>query len=230
MSKDLWAAVDQYFGQALLSPDPVLDEALADQQRAGLPAINVAPHQGKFLQFLVRMSGAKRVLEIGTLGGYSAIWLARGLPADGRMITLESDPHHAAVAAKNLSLAGFDTKAGLDAKVDIRIGRAIETLPKIAAEGRGPFDFIFIDADKPSNTDYFQWALKLARVGTLIIVDNVVRNGKVLDSASHDDSVKGVQRLRDYLSVETRVDATVLQTVGAKGYDGMILALVKEPG
>lgn len=224
MSKELWASVDQYFGQAVLSPDQVLDEALADQHRAGLPAINVAPHQGKLLQFLVRMSGAKRVLEIGTLGGYSAIWLARGLPADGKLITLEFDPHHAAVAAQNLA------RAGLGETVDIRVGRAIETLPQIATEGQDPFDFVFIDADKPSNTEYFQWALKLARVGAMIIVDNVVRNGRVLDSASQDASVQGVQRLRDYLSTEPRVDATVLQTVGAKGYDGMILALVKEPG
>lgn len=223
MNADLWAAVDRYFGQALLASDPVLDEALAAQQAAGLPAINVAPLQGKMLQFLIRMAGAKRVLEVGTLAGYSTIWMARGLPADGKMITLESEPKHAAVASANL------TRAGLDDLVELRVGRAVDTLPLIAAEGEAPFDFVFIDADKPSNVDYFQWALRLSRTGTMVVVDNVVRNGAVVDTATQDAKVRGVQRLRDYLAGETRVDATVLQTVGTKGHDGMILALVKEP-
>ena len=220
---DLWAAVDGYFGQTMLAPDPVLEQALADQQAAGLPAINVAPLQGRLLQFLIRLGGARRVLEIGTLAGYSTIWMARGLPAGGRLVTLEFDPKHAAVAEANLA------RAGLGDRVEVRVGAALDTLPKIAGEGLGPFDFIFIDADKTNNLEYFLWGLRLARPGAMIVVDNVVRKGEVIDTAAADPKVVGVQRLRDHLASESRVDATLLQTVGAKGHDGMILAMVKEP-
>jgi predicted O-methyltransferase YrrM len=221
-SAEQWKAVDAYISDLLLPPDPVLEAALADSAAAGLPSINVTPPQGKMLQLLARSCGAKRILEIGTLGGYSTIWLARALPPGGRLITLEYKTKHAEVARANLA------RAGLIDVVDIRVGRAIDTLPKIAAEiGGGPrFDLTFIDADKTSTAEYFQWAVKLARPGGLIVVDNVVRKGHVIDAASTDEDVQGIRRFMQVLSKETRFDATSIQTVGAKGYDGFVLAVV----
>jgi len=220
MTQTTWQAVDDYFNHLLIPPDEALEAALKASTAAGLPEIQVAPNQGKFLHLLARLMQAKKILEIGTLGGYSAIWLARALPADGRLISLEIDAKHAEVARANLA------RAGLSGVVEVRVGRAIDSLPQVAAEGHGPFDLIFIDADKPSNPDYFQWALKLARPGTLMIVDNVVRNGAVADAASTDPNVHGVRQLAEMLAAERRVSATALQTVGSKAYDGLLLALV----
>jgi predicted O-methyltransferase YrrM len=215
-----WIAVDRYITDALVPSDPGLDAALEASAAGGLPQIQVSPAQGKFLHLLARAQGARRILEIGTLGGYSTIWLARALPPDGHLITLEADAHHADVARANF------VHAGLAEVVELRVGRALDTLPHIASEHRGPFDFIFIDADKPSNADYFTWALKLSRLGTLIIIDNVIRDGAVIDSASTDPDVQGVRRLNELLAVERRVSATAIQTVGSKGYDGFAMALV----
>jgi predicted O-methyltransferase YrrM len=220
MNVERWTAVDRYFADAVIPADPILNAALAASQAAGLPAINVAPNQGKLLQLLVRIHGARTILEIGTLAGYSTIWLARALPAGGRIITLELDSQHADVARANFA------RAGLEEVIDLRLGPAIETLPRLVAEGRGPFDFIFIDADKVSIHDYFQWALKLARPGSVIVVDNVVRNGAVIESNSSDANVQGVRRFVEALSSDSRVSATTLQTVGSKGYDGFTLAIV----
>jgi len=220
MSKDQWTAVDRYLTDLLVPPDPALDAALRTSAEHGLPAINVAPNQGKLLHLLASTMGATNILEIGTLGGYSTIWLARALPAGGKLITLEADAKHATVARSNIA------RAELSDRVELILGRAIDTLPKLAHDNRGPFDLIFIDADKPSVPDYFTWALKLARVGTVIIVDNVVREGKVVDTASKDASVQGVRRFMEMLAREPRVMATALQTVGAKGYDGFALARV----
>jgi predicted O-methyltransferase YrrM len=220
MTQDEWTAVDQYLARLLVPADPALDAALADSAAHGLPAINVSPPQGKFLHLLARIHGARNILEIGTLGGYSAIWLGRALPPGGRLITLESDPNHAAVARSNLD------RAGLSGVVEIRFGPALETLPKLAAEGRGPFDLVFIDADKPSTADYFAWAIKLSRPGTVIVVDNVVRKGGVADPANTDENVVGIRRFLEALAVEKRVTATAIQTVGGKGYDGFAIALV----
>jgi predicted O-methyltransferase YrrM len=220
VSQELWSAVDGYNTDLLVPPDPALEAALEASAAAGLPAINVAPNQGKLLQIFARLTGAKRILEIGTLGGYSTIWLARALPADGRLITLEADPRHAEVARENIA------RAGLAASVEVRVGKAVETLPAVAAEGHGPFDLVFIDADKPSNPDYFAWAMRLTRPGSLIIVDNVVREGKVADLASADPSVLGVRRLNELIVAEPRVSATAIQTVGSKGYDGLAFILV----
>ena len=220
MNQEQWTTVDRYFTDLLVAPDPLLDAALQASVDAGLPAIHVAPNQGKLLQLFARMIGAKKILEIGTLGGYSTIWMARTLPAGGRLVTLEFDEKHAAVARSNIA------HAGLVAVVEVRVGRALETLPKLATEGAGPFDLIFIDADKVSTAEYFAWALKLARVGSLIIVDNVVREGAVIDTASKDAGVQGIRRFNDALAVERRVSATAFQTVGSKGYDGLAIALV----
>ena len=220
MTQEQWTAVDRYFSDQLLPPDPALEAALQASVAAGLPPINVSPTQGKLLQLLARMQQARTILEIGTLGGYSTIWLARALPADGRLITLEADPKHAAVARANL------VRAGLAGVVELRLGRALDTLPQLAAEGRGPFDLVFIDADKPGYPDYFAWALKLTRRGSLIIADNVVRKGAVIDPASPDPIVQGVRRLHELIAAEPRVSATVIQTVGSKGYDGFAIALV----
>jgi predicted O-methyltransferase YrrM len=220
MSKELWTAVDHYITDLLVQPDAALDAALRDSAAAGLPSINVSPAQGKLLHLMARMRGARSVLEVGTLGGYSTIWLARALPADGRLVTLEIDARHAEVARGNIA------RAGLSGVVDLRLGPALETLPKLAAERRGPFDLFFIDADKPSNPDYFGWALKLSRRGSVIIVDNVIRDGKVIDADSTDASVQGVRRLNELLAAEKRVSATTIQTVGSKGYDGFAVALV----
>ncbi|MFG1241955.1 O-methyltransferase [Xanthobacter sp. V7C-4] len=221
MSATLWAEMDDYIVERLLPADPVLDEALAASGKAGLPAISVSAAQGQMLHLFARMIGARRILEIGTLGGYSAIFLARALPADGKLVTLEFEPRHAEVARANLA------RAGLSDKVDLRVGRAIDTLPKLEEEGQGPFDLIFIDADKPSNPDYLHWALRLSRPGTVIICDNVVRSGKVLDSESSDANVIGVRRLFDLAGADPRLSSTAVQTVGAKGYDGFALLLVE---
>ncbi len=219
MNQTTWSAVDQYFNDALIPADPVLNAALEASDAAGLPQHNVAPNQGRLLMLLAQMQNARRILEIGTLGGYSTIWLAWALPQDGRLITLEFEPKHAEVARANIA------NAGLADMVEVRVGAAIESLPQIAAEGAGPFDLIFIDADKRGNRDYFGWALKMSRVGTVIIVDNVARGGAVVD-ADGDESVQGVRRLTEMLAKEPRVSATAIQTVGSKGYDGFILARV----
>ena len=218
MSQDQWSAVDRYLTDALVRPDAALDAALRDSTAAGLPEIAVAPNQGKLLHLLARLMGAKKILEIGTLGGYSTIWLARALPQGGKLTTLEVDPKHAEVARKNL------VRAGVSELVDLRLGPALETLPKLAPEA--PFDLFFIDADKPSNADYFRWAVKLARRGSLIVIDNVVREGKITEAASTDAGVIGVRRLNEAIAAEPRVSATAFQTVGSKGYDGLCVALV----
>jgi len=221
MSQQQWTAVDQYLTDTLVPADAALDAALHATADAGLPAISVSPNQGRLLHILALSHGARSILEIGTLGGYSAIWLARALPPGGRLITLEADPHHAEVARANLA------RAGLAEVADVRLGKALDTLPQLAAEGHGPFDLVFIDADKVNTAAYFEWALKLTRRGSLIITDNVVRNGAVLDAESHDASVQGVRRFLEAMAAEPRVVATAIQTVGSKGYDGLAFAVVK---
>jgi predicted O-methyltransferase YrrM len=220
MSQDQWTTVDRYVTDLFMAPDAALETALAASAAADLPAINVSPAQGKLLHLLARAQGARNILEIGTLGGYSTIWLARALPAGGRLITLEANPKHAAVARANIA------RAGLTRVVELRLGLPIETLPQIAAERLGPFDLIFIDADKPGYPEYLPWALELSRPGSLIIADNVVRKGEVANAASTDPNVQGVRRYNALLAAEPRVSATVLQTVGSKGYDGLAVALV----
>jgi len=219
MTQDRWTAVDRYITDALVPNDPILEAALRAQADAGLPPINVAPNQGKLLHLLARMAGARNILEVGTLAGYSTIWLARALPEDGRIVTLEFDPKHAEVARTNLE------RAGMLGRVDIRLGRAIDTLPRLESEGLGPFDFVFIDADKPSTPQYFEWAMKLTGPGSVIIVDNVIRNGTVVDPGG-DANVEGVRRFQEMLSRDGRVTSTAIQTVGVKGYDGFAIALV----
>ena len=216
----VWGQVDRYFGDLLIPPDDKLDAALLANAQAGLPVIDVTRLQGKFLEFLVRISGARHILEIGTLGGYSTLWLAHALPGDGRIVTLELDPHHAAVASANLQSAGI-----LDC-VDLLVGPAIDTLPTLEKSVAAPFDLIFIDADKESYPEYLHWALRLSRPGTVIVADNVVREGKVVEPACDDKNVQGVRRFSQMLAAEPRLSATVLQTVGAKGYDGFALAVV----
>ena len=216
-----WTAVDRYLTDLFTPADEALDAALQASAAAGLPSINVTPNQGKFLQLLAQACGARNILEIGTLGGYSTIWLARALPAGGRLITLESEPKHAEVARANIARAGL---AGI---VDVRLGRALDTLPQIAVEKRAPFDFIFIDADKASYPDYLPWAINLSRPGSLIVADNVVRKGAVIDAASADANVQGARRFNELLAAEPRVSATVIQTVGSKGHDGLALAIVR---
>jgi predicted O-methyltransferase YrrM len=220
MNQEPWNAVDQYLSDLLQLSDSALEAALTASAAAGLPPISVTPTQGKLLHLLARTQQSRNILEIGTLGGYSTIWLARALPAGGRLITLESDPKHAEVARANIA------RAGLADVVELRTGRALETLPQIAVEGGGPFDLIFIDADKPATADYFAWALKLSRPGSLIIVDNVVRKGALVDAASEDPNVRGMRRFCEALAAEKRVSATVLQTVGSKGHDGLAIVLV----
>ena len=220
MPQEQWTAVDRYITDLLVLPDPALDAALQSSVAAGLPAINVAPNQGKFLMLLAQIQRARNILEIGTLGAYSTIWLARALPPDGRLITLEAEPKHADVARANIA------RAGLAHLVEVRLGPALETLPRLAAEGAGPFDLIFIDADKPSYPDYFLWTLKLSRRGTVIVADNVVRDGAVIDPASDDPKVQGMRRFNELLAAEPRVSATEIQTVGSKGYDGFAMAVV----
>jgi predicted O-methyltransferase YrrM len=219
MTEELWTAVDRYFGDLLVPADPALDEALAASAAAGLPAINVSPVQGKLLHLLARAIGARNVLEIGTLGGYSTIWLARALPDDGRVISLEADHRHAEVARVNIA------RAGLDNRVEVRLGMALDLLPALT-ERTEPFDFVFIDADKPNNAAYFDWALRLSRVGAIIVVDNVVRGGDVIAAASDSPTVQGVHRFLERLSGEQLVSASAIQTVGSKGYDGFAIALV----
>lgn len=219
-SPEKWAAVDDYVTDLLVRPESSLEAALQASHVAGLPAINVSPPQGKLLQLLIKLQGAKHILEIGTLGAYSTIWLARGLPPDGRLITLESEPLHAQVARTNL------IHAGLNQMVDLRIGPAIQSLAELVTQRSAPFDFIFIDADKPSYPDYLQWSLKLARPGTLIVADNIVRDGAVIDANSTDPKVQGVRRFNKMVAEERRLSATALQTVGTKGYDGFTIALV----
>jgi predicted O-methyltransferase YrrM len=220
MTKALWESVDEYIGATLVGRDRVLEAALAASDAAGLPSINVSPTHGKLLHLLARMNGARRILEIGTLAGYSTIWLARALPPSGRLVTLESVSRHAEVAQANFALAG------LSDMIDLRVGPALASLPKLAEEGQGPFDLVFIDADKESNAEYFNWALALSKPGSVIVVDNVVRDGKVIDPSSRDPMVQGVRRLNDVMAAEPRVSATAIQTVGAKGYDGFAIALV----
>jgi predicted O-methyltransferase YrrM len=220
MTQSRWTQVDDYFAGLFVPPDPALAAALAASDKAGLPPINVAPSQGKLLHLLARLMGARRILEIGTLGGYSTIWMARALPTDGRLVTLEADARHAEVARANIA------RAGLADIVEIRLGAALQTLPALQKERAEPFDLVFIDADKPSNPQYFSFALAMSRPGSLIIADNVVRAGAVVDKASRDASIQGVRRFNEMVAAEPRVSATAIQTVGSKGYDGFAIALV----
>jgi predicted O-methyltransferase YrrM len=215
---DVWRSVDEYFTGQLLAPDPVLDAALEANALGGLPAIDVSPAQGKLLHLLARTVGARRILEVGTLGGYSTIWLARALPEGGQLVTCEREPRHAEVARSNLA------RAGLDGVVDVRVGPALDTLATL----EGPFDLAFIDADKVSNTEYFRHALRLSRPGSLIVVDNVVRAGRVVDGADDDPTIRGVRSGIEAIAQEPRVDATAIQTVGTKGHDGFLLARVRD--
>jgi predicted O-methyltransferase YrrM len=216
----MWTAVDAYLADHLIAKDEVLEAALRDSEAAELPPIQVTALQGKMLQMFARMVRARRILEVGTLGGYSTIWLARALPEGGRMVTLEAAAKHAAVARKNLE------RAGVLGKVELREGPALETLPKLVAEGVGPFDLIFLDADKERNAEYLQWAVRLARVGTVIVTDNVVREGAVIDPASEDPMVQGTRRFFEAVAAEPHVTATAIQTVSGKKYDGFALLLV----
>jgi predicted O-methyltransferase YrrM len=220
MNQEQWTAVDQYLSDLLLPTDAVLEAALKDSADAGLPAIAVTPHQGKLLQILAQIQGARNILEIGTLGGYSTLWLARALPAGGRLITLELEPLHAKVAGANLA------RAGLTDVVKLILGPAADSLAQLATEGYGPFDLIFIDADKQNIPAYFEWSLKLSRPGSVIIVDNVVRKGAVVDPNSTDPSVQGVRQFNELLASERRVNATTIQTVGSKGWDGFAILRV----
>jgi predicted O-methyltransferase YrrM len=218
--QERWEAVDLYLADLLAPPDPALEAAVEASAAAGLPAHGVSPSQGKLLQLLARIQGARSILELGTLGGYSTIWLARALPPGGSLITVETEPAYADVARANVA------RAGLDDLVELRVGPALEILPQLAVEGRGPFDLVFVDADKATSPEYFGWALRLSRPGSLIVADNVVRGGAVLDAASSDPSVQGVRSLLERLAAEPRVSATAIQTVGSKGYDGFAVALV----
>jgi predicted O-methyltransferase YrrM len=220
IKQKIWTTVDDYINDQLIPPDSALEFTRQAATAAGLPDIAVTPSQGKLLHLLARSQNARNILEIGTLAAYSTIWLARALPADGRLITFEFDPKHAKVARANIA------HAGLSSKIDLREGPALDTLPKIAAENHPPFDFIFIDADKENNAAYFEWALKLSRPGSMIFVDNVIRDGEVADAKTKDPMVQGVRRLNEMLAKEKRVIATTIQTVGSKGYDGFTLALV----
>ena len=220
MARDTrWNAVDEYFAP-IVAQDQPLEAALAANEAAGLPPIDVSAAHGKMLHLLARIAGARKALEIGALGGYSTIWIARALPADGRLVTLEAVEEHASVARANIA------RAGLSDRVEVRVGAALDSLPKIEAEGLAPFDFVFIDADKENNANYLAWALRLSRRGTTIVVDNVVRDGRILDAASRDLDVVGVHRMFDMMKSEPRLHATVIQTVGAKGWDGFALAVV----
>ncbi|MFJ2826475.1 O-methyltransferase [Streptomyces sp. NPDC087263] len=215
-----WNDVDDYFTTLLAPADEALTAALRDSDAAGLPPIHVAPNQGKLLHLLAQIQGARRILEIGTLGGYSTIWLGRALPADGRLITFEYDPTHAEVARGNLA------RAGLDKIAEVRVGPALESLPKLAEENPEPFDLVFIDADKVNNPHYLEWAVKLTRPGSLIIVDNVVRGGTVTDAGSTDPSVRGTRAALELIATHPKLSGTAIQTVGSKGYDGFALARV----
>jgi predicted O-methyltransferase YrrM len=221
MGEAVWAEVDDYLTNTVVRPDEALDGALETTAAAGMPPIAVSAPQGKLLGLLATMVGATRILEIGTLGAYSTIWLARALPPTGRLISLELDPRHAEVARKNIAAAGLDQIA------EVRMGAALDTLPELEAEGAGPFDLSFIDADKVNIPAYFDWSVRLSRPGGLIVIDNVIRNGAVIDSSSEDPSVRGVRALNELLAGDTRVSATTIQTVGSKGYDGFTVALVQ---
>jgi predicted O-methyltransferase YrrM len=220
VTQERWTAVDRYLAGLLVPADPTLDAALAAAAEAGLPAAEVAPNQGKLLHLLARLAGATAILELGTLGGYSAIWLAQAVPEDGRLVTLESNPAYAEVARANLAAAG------LEAIVDVRVGPAAASLAELVAEGAGPFDLVFVDADKAGNAEYLGWALRLTAPGSLIVADNVVRNGAVVEAASADASVRGVRRFLELVAAEPRLEATAIQTVSVKGHDGLALALV----
>jgi predicted O-methyltransferase YrrM len=221
---DRWTEVDDYLEDLLIPSDPALLGALESSEAAQLPAIQVSPTQGKFLHLLAKSLRARSVLEVGTLGGYSAIWLARALPGEGRLLSLEVNPRHAEVARKNLA------RAGVADRVEIRVGPALELLPHLAAEGRGPFDLTFVDADKPPTTEYFDWAVRLSHPGSVIVVDNVVRQGQVSREEGADVAALGIRRFLSHLSTDPRVSATVVQTVGRKGYDGFALAFVNDTG
>ncbi|RAV19392.1 O-methyltransferase [Paenibacillus contaminans] len=218
--RSTWEKVDEYITERLIPQDDVLESVLAANQQARLPAYDVTPAQGKLLHLLVRMQGAKRIMEIGTLGAYSTIWLARALPSDGHIVTLELDPFHAQVARSNIALAGMNDK------IELRVGDALEQLARMAEEGVEPFDFIFIDADKPNNPKYLKWALHFSHPGTVILGDNVIREGEVVNESSQDPRVNGVRRFYDLLAEEPRIEATAIQTVGSKGYDGFVLGIV----
>jgi predicted O-methyltransferase YrrM len=220
MSQELWTAVDQYINNIAIGRDAALEAASEAAVAAQLPPISVTPAHGKLLHLMARAQSARRILEVGTLAGYSTIWLARALPAGGRVVTLEANPMHADIARANLS------RAGVADRVDIRLGKALETLPQLVVENQDPFDFAFIDADRTNLAEYFDWAVKLAHAGSVIIVDNVVRKGGVIDASSEDANIKGVRRFAERLSADSRVTATMVQTVGAKGYDGFAMALV----
>jgi len=221
MTLERWTAVDRYLSDLLLPPDRILDAVLAKSASSGLPPQNVAPNQGKLLYLLARLANARAILEIGTLGGYSTIWLARALSPNGHLITLEANPEHARVARANISAAG------LGDVIEVREGPAIDSLAALASQGSGPFDLIFIDADKPNNPEYLKWALRLSRPGTLILADNVVRSGYVIEPDSTDASVQGVRHFLEMVASEPRLSATAIQTVGSKGYDGFALAIVE---
>ena len=219
--RNSWADVDRFITDNLLGPDPILDNVLKNSLKNGLPSIHVAPNQGKFLHILALSCQAKNILEIGTLGAYSSIWLARALPTNGSLITLEANPHHAQIAAENVK------SAGLSHLIHIKVGRALDILPTLAGQGNHSFDFIFIDADKPNNAQYFQWALRLSHPGSIIVIDNVIRDGQIIDSNSQDPSVQGTRDLYQILGREKKVTATAVQTVGSKGYDGFVIMHVK---
>jgi len=224
MASKAWTDVEAFVEATLIGRDPLLEATLAANAEKGLPPISVSPSQGKFLQILARAVGARRILEVGTLGGYSTIWLAGALPDGGRLVTLEADAHRAHVARENFA------RAGLDSIIELRFGKAHDTMPEMIAERQAPFDFIFIDADKKRIPLYFDWALKLARPGSLIVVDNAVRGGALADAASQDEHVVGLRQLHENIARNPRVSATTLQTVGAKGYDGFTIAIVHNPG
>ena len=220
MSEKTWAEVDRYVGGLLAPHDEALEGALEASEAAGLPAIQVSPPQGKLLQLLARLQGARTILEFGALGGYSTIWLGRALPPGGRLVTLEANPEYADVARANLE------RAGLAAVVDLRVGAALETLHRLEAEGAGPFDLTFIDADKVNTPNYFAWSLERSKPGGLILADNVVRGGALADASSDDPAIQAQRRFHEIVAAEPRVSATTIQTVGAKGYDGFTVALV----
>ncbi|MBK1897003.1 O-methyltransferase [Chryseobacterium paridis] len=220
MNQQLFEKVDEYISNLLAPEDIILQETIQSLDDASMPQISVTPTQGKFLQLMLLTSKAKRILELGTLGAYSTIWMARAIPSDGKIITVEFDPHHAHIASQNIAKAGFSEK------IDLRIGKAMDILKELISNGEDAFDFIFIDADKPPYAEYFELALQLSHPGTLIICDNVIREGKVLDENTNDERVKGVQRFNKMLANNPKVTATIMQTVGAKEYDGMAIAIV----
>ena len=221
IDKDLWTSVDNYLTDTLVHPDSALNDAVQANTKASLPAIDVTPNQGKLLHLLARIQRATRILEVGTLGGYSTIWLARALPPNGKLVTLELNPAHASVAAANIK------RAGLTALVDLRVGPALDSLARLHAEKPAPFDLIFLDADKENNANYLEWAIKLSRPGTIIIGDNVIRDGDILDPKDSDPRIIGTRAFLEKLGSHPRLEATAIQTVGSKGYDGFAIALVK---